>query len=73
MHAGVPEMAAVDAWHVGLIELEDLKLANIPYCGGVADIAKFPDQIIREAVYTMAAYAGMPRNVLAAYKITSST
>ena len=62
MHAGVPEMGAVDAWHVALTELEDLKLASIPYCGGVADIAKFFDRLIREVVYTMAAYAGMARS-----------
>ena len=41
MHAGVPEMGAVDAWLVALTELEDLKLADIPHCGGVVDIAKF--------------------------------
>ena len=68
MHAGIPEMGAVDVWHAAVAELEDLKLASIPFCGGVADIVKFFDQIIREVVDTMAAYAGMPRIVLAAYK-----
>ena len=61
-------MGAVDAWHAALTELEDLKLEGIPFCGGVVDIARFLDQIIRDVVYTSAAYAGMPRNILAAYK-----
>ena len=58
MHAGVPEMGAADAWHAALTILEDLKLANIQICGSVAGIAKFFDQIIRDIVYTMVAYAG---------------
>ena len=68
MHAGVPEMGAVDAWHAALTEFEDLKLEGTPFCGGAADIAKFFDQIIRDVAYTSAAYAGMPRNIFAAYK-----
>ena len=39
IHAGVPEMGAVDAWHAALTETEEAKLAGIPFCGGVADIA----------------------------------
>ena len=41
MFAGVPEMGAVDAWHTVLTRLEELKLDGTPFCGGVADIAKF--------------------------------
>ena len=68
MYAGVPGMGAVDAWHEALTIIEDLKLDGKHYCGGVADIAKFLDQIRREVVFQIAAAAGMPPNVLKAYK-----
>ena len=45
MHAGVPEMGAVDAWMQVMTELESFKLDGKHYCGGAADIAKFFDQI----------------------------
>lgn len=61
-------MGAVDALHAALTDLEEHKLNGIPLCGGVVDIAKFFDHIIRTVVYTMAAYAGMPRHVLPAHK-----
>ena len=78
LHAVVPEMGAAkmgaaDAWHAAATELEDLQLADIPCCGAVADFARFFDQIIRDIVYAIAAYAGMPRKVLAAYRTTSNT
>ena len=38
MHAGVPELGAVDAWMEVLAVLEDLKLDQKHYCGGAADI-----------------------------------
>ena len=68
MHAGVPEMGAVDAWHDVLSSVEEMKLNGTPYCGGVADIAKFFDQLRRKLVYIMLSYAGMPNRILAAYK-----
>ena len=43
MHAGVPEMGAVDAWYDVLITLEGHKLDGKHFVGGVADIAKFFD------------------------------
>ena len=60
-------MGAVDAWHKTLTNIEELKLNGTPYCGGVADIAKFFDQLKRKVVYKLAAQAGMPTNILAAY------
>lgn len=60
-------MGAVDAWHKALADIEELKLKGTPFCGGVADIAKFFDQIRRKVVYALAAQAGMPANILAAY------
>ena len=68
MFAGVPGRGAVDAWHDVLTRLEALKLDGEEYCGGVADIAKFFDQIRRPLVYKLAVAAGMPPKVLRAYK-----
>ena len=59
---------AVDAWHEVLTTLEECKLEDKSYCGGVADIAKFFDQIKRTMLYQVAAAAGMPTGVLTAYK-----
>ena len=41
MYAGTPEMGAVAAWREALTRIEELKLDWKPFCGGVADIAKF--------------------------------
>ena len=68
MHAGVPAMGAVDAWREALTQIEELKVDGKTFSGGVADIANFFDQIIRELVYRLAEAAGMPRRVLIAYK-----
>ena len=67
MHAGVPELGAVDAWMETLATIEDLKLEQRHYCGGTADIAKFFDQVRRPLVYQIAKAAGMPQPVLTAY------
>ena len=40
MFAGVPGRGTVDAWHEVLTTLEECKLEDRSYCGGVADIAK---------------------------------
>ena len=68
MYAGVPGRGAVDAWREVLTTVENLKLDGKNYCGGVADIAKLFDQIQREVVYRLAEAAGMPPQVLVAYK-----
>ena len=68
MYAGVPERGAVDAWHAVLTKVESMKLDDRNYCGGVADIAKFFDQVRRPLLYKMAEAAGMPPNALRAYK-----
>ena len=54
MHAGIPEMGAVDAWIEVLTMTEELKLDGKDYCGGAADIAKFFDQVRRDFVYRIA-------------------
>ena len=68
MYAGVHGMGAVDAWREALTIIEDLNLDGKHYCGGVADIAKFFDQVRREVVFQIAVAAGMPPNVLKAYE-----
>ena len=68
MHAGVPGMGAADALHEVLSSLELRKLKDQRYCGGVADIAKFVDQIVREIMICLVQAAGMPKGGLTAYK-----
>ena len=68
MHAGIPEMGAVDALHEVLTTLEDHKLNGKQFVGGVADIAKFVDQIRRDLVFRTCKAAGMPTGVLRAYE-----
>ena len=67
MYAGVPEYGATDAWHLALARLEHHKLNDTQFCGGVADIAKFFDQLRRNVIYRIATYAGMPQRVLNPY------
>lgn len=67
MHAGIPEMGAVDAWCEVLTTLEDHTLNGNHFVGGVADIAKFFDQIRRGLVFRTCRVAGMPTGVLTAY------
>ena len=66
--AGVPGKGATDAWYEVLTKIEGLRLDKIPFCGGVADIAKQIDQLRRSLVYKLAETAGMPPGVLRAYK-----
>ena len=42
-----PELGAVDVWHTALTEIEEMKLNGTPFCGGIAGIAKFSDQVRR--------------------------
>ena len=66
MFAGVPGRGAVDAWYEVLTRVESIKLEGKAYSGGVADIAKFFDQIRRALLYKMAEASGMPPKVLRA-------
>lgn len=68
MHAGIPEMGAVDAWREVLTALEEHKLNGKHVVGGVADIAKIFDQTRRDLVYRTCKVAGMPTGVLQAYE-----
>ena len=68
MYAGISEMGAVGAGREALTQIEGLKSSGKAFCGGVADIAKFFDQIRRGIVYKMVAAAGMPPTILTAYR-----
>ncbi len=68
MHAGIPEMGAVDAWREVLTVLEEHKLNGKHVVGEVADIAKIFDQIRRDLVYKTCKAAIMPTGVLQAYQ-----
>ena len=73
MHTGIPEMGAVDAWHEVLTALEEHKLNGKHFAGGVADIAKFFDQIRRDLVYKTCKAAGVPTGPSRPMKHTSET
>ena len=50
MYAGVPSKGAADAWHGALSLIENYKLSDQQYCGGVADVMKFFDQLRRDLI-----------------------
>ena len=58
MYAGIPGKGATDAWYEALMLIEGHKLEQQPFFGGVADIAKFFDQLRRPLVYKVAEAAG---------------
>jgi len=64
---GSPKKGATDAWHAVLTQIENYKLNDVQYCGGVADIMKFFDQIRRQVVYAILRFAGCPSKVLIPY------
>ena len=68
MFVGVPGQGAVDAWYQALMDVECMLLEGMPFCGGAADIHKFFDQIQRDLVYDLLETAGMPKEVLVAYR-----
>ena len=68
MYVGAGSQGAGDAWYQTLIDLELLKLEGSNYCGGAADLWKYFDQIARPLVYSLAKAAGMPPEILVAYK-----
>ena len=49
------------------IDMEELKLKAIQFCGGTIDIAKLFDQVSRVLVERLARQAGIPEKVLSAY------
>ena len=67
IYAGAAPQGAEDAWLDLAIDMEDLKLRAIQYCGGTIDIAKFFDQVSRVLVEALARQAIIPEKVLSAY------
>ena len=54
-HTGVPGTGATDAWYEDTTYMENMTLDDDDdFCGGVADIAKCFDQIIRSLVIKLA-------------------
>ena len=68
MFAGVPGQGATDAWYHALMEIEEMMLDGTAFCGSAADIHKFFDELPRELLYALAEMAGMPKDILKAYK-----
>ena len=68
MYVGVPGNGATDVWYKVLLDIEQMKVEEQPFCGAAAEILKLFDQIVRDLVYKMASVAGMPKKVLGAYR-----
>ena len=64
----MPGQGATDAWYQALMDIEEMMLDGTAFCGGAADIHKFFDQIPRDLLYALAELAGMPKDILQAYK-----
>eukprot|EP00973_Karenia_brevis_P008139 1102336-Karenia_brevis.AAC.1 len=67
MHAGLKHVGAETAWYCTSLEFEAAMLAEVPLVGGVLDIMKCFDQIIRLLLYIIMLLAGFPHQLLAAY------
>eukprot|EP00973_Karenia_brevis_P029429 4060797-Karenia_brevis.AAC.1 len=67
MHAGLKRVVAEDAWYCTSLEFEAAILEDNPLVGGVLDIMKCFDQIIRPLLYVVMLLAGFPPQLLAAY------
>ena len=68
MFAGVLGAGAEDAAWLTALEMEHHAMHDIPMSGGVADIRKCFDAIIRQLVYFLLWIAGCPRGVITAYR-----
>ena len=68
MYAGAVTLGAEDAWYEVATDFEHWDLNNIPFVGGTVDIAKCCDQILRMLLYALAKAAGMPVQILDAYR-----
>ena len=68
MYAGAGSKGAEDAWFELALDIEEMKVKGISYCGGGIDIAKCFDQISRPLLYILARAAGMPERILNTYQ-----
>ena len=64
---GLENVGADDAWYATAIDMEYSLLHNIPLAGGVVDLFKCFDQVIRALLYCILCVAGIPPGILTAY------
>ncbi len=67
MFAGVPGVGAAEAWYTMALLFEGLRLKGIKVSGGTIDVYKCFDQLLRPLIDELAAKAGMPSKIRAAY------
>ena len=65
--AGLPGVGAEDGWYCSSVEMEHAKLLGIPFLGGMVDIWKCFDQILRPLLYCLLSAMGCPLKVITAY------
>ena len=70
MYAGVAGQGAMDGSYATAVYMEAMKLLEVGYSGGAADLFKCFDRTIKIArllFYPISILAGIPREVIAAY------
>ena len=68
IYAGIEWKGAAGAAYATAIEIEYCRAAGIKYSGGAADIYKCFVQIRREIVYEVLSSAGLPEQIVHAYR-----
>ena len=67
MLAGTQGQGAADGSLRTALMIETCKLEDTPFTGGVTDIYKCLDQLIRGLIYRLLEIGGMPKNIIKAY------
>eukprot|EP00973_Karenia_brevis_P091108 12405877-Karenia_brevis.AAC.1 len=67
MFGGLQGVGAEDAWYATALDIEHSILYEVPVAGGVVDLFKCFDQIIRGLLYSILMIAGLPPQILSAY------
>ena len=67
MYAGTPGRGAADGAYATALEVEEARLQEEEFTGGVADIHKCFDQLLRALIYRLLEDGGFPKRVLRAY------
>eukprot|EP00973_Karenia_brevis_P046091 6384710-Karenia_brevis.AAC.1 len=68
MFGGIQGIGAAEAWFFTGLEIELAMLSETPIIGGVLDLFKCFDQVMRPLLYAVLAIAGLPAEILVAYK-----
>ena len=58
--------AGVATYGIG-VDIEEMEMKGIGYCGGTIDIAKFFDRVPRQLCYQLAKAAGIPGPIIDTY------